>query len=94
MTFIGTKKRTRVGFWNIRTMLEASRLSQALKEMKNYKLDLLGLSEMKWPGSGELLTATGEELLYSGRADEEKHEYGFGLILSKAMRKSLTLWIA
>ena len=30
-------------------MIEASRLSQVLKEMTNYKLDLLGLSEnLEW----------------------------------------------
>jgi hypothetical protein len=75
-------------------MLEASRLSHVLKEMTNYKLDLLGLSETRWCGSGELIIATGEPLLYSGRSDEEKHEYGVGLILSKAMRKSLILWTA
>ena len=41
-------------------MLEASRLSQVLKEMTNYKMDLLGgLSETRWHASGELITATG-----------------------------------
>ena len=29
-------------------LLEASRLSQVLKEMTNYKLDLPGLSETRW----------------------------------------------
>jgi hypothetical protein len=33
-------------------------------------------------------------LLYSGRSDEEKHEYGVGLILRKAMRKSVIEWSA
>jgi len=75
-------------------MLEASRLSQVLKEMLEYKLDLLGLCETRWSGSGELTTTTGELLIYSGRTDEEKHEYGVGLILSKAMRKSLIEWTA
>jgi hypothetical protein len=74
-------------------MFEASRLSQVLK-VTNYKLDLLGLSEKRWCGSGELTTATGELLIYSGRPDQEKHEYGVGLILSKSMRKSLIEWTA
>jgi hypothetical protein len=69
-------------------MLEASRLSQVLKKMMNYEMDLLGLSEMRWCGSGEFITATGELLLHSGHSDEEKHEYRVGLILSKAMKKS------
>ena len=80
---IGMKKRTRTGFWNIRTMLEPSRLSQVLRKMANYKLDLLGLSETRWNGSGKFITASGKLLLYSGHANEEKHEYGVGLIITK-----------
>jgi hypothetical protein len=75
-------------------MLEASRLSQVLKEMIHYKLDLLGLSETRWNGSGEITTASGELLLYSGRAMGEKHEYVVGLILSKNLKKSLIEWRA
>jgi hypothetical protein len=88
------KRRTKIGFWNIRTMLEASRLSQVLKEMIHYKLELLGLSETRWNGSGEFTTASGELLLYSGCAMGEKHEYGVGLILSKSLKKSLIEWKA
>jgi len=80
MTTIGMKQRTRIGFWDIRTMLEASRLSQVKKEMTHYKLELLGLSDTTWNGSGEFATASGELLLYSGRELGEKHEYGVGLI--------------
>jgi len=75
-------------------MLEASRLSQVIKEMTHYKLDLLGLVETRWNGSGEFTTALGELLLYSGRAMGEKHEYGVGLILSKSLKKSLIEWTA
>jgi hypothetical protein len=92
---IGMKRQTRIGFWNIRTMLEASRLSQVLKEMIHYKLDLLGLSETRRNGSGEFTMAVGELLLYSGRAmGKKKHEYGVGLILSKSLKKSLIEWRA
>jgi exonuclease III len=62
--------------------------------MAIYKLDLLGLSETRWNGCGEFITASGELLLYSGRANEEKHKYGVGLILSKDLWKSLTEWTA
>ena len=75
-------------------MLEASSLSQVLKEMTHYKLDQLDLSETRWNGNGEFTTASGELLLYSGRVMGEKHEYGVGLILSKGLKKSLIEWIA
>ena len=62
--------------------------------MTEYKLDLLGLSETRWQESGEFVTAAGQLLVYSGRPYEGKHEYGVGLILSKAMKKSLIEWTA
>jgi len=62
--------------------------------MTHYKLDLLGLSETRWNGNGEFTTASGELLLYSGRAMGEKHEYGVGLILRKGLKKSLIEWTA
>jgi hypothetical protein len=79
---IGMKIWMRIGLWNVRTMMEASRLSQVIKEMTEYRLDLLGLSEIMWRKSGDFITSTGELLIYSGRINEEKHEYGVGLILS------------
>jgi hypothetical protein len=93
-TTIGMKKWTRIVFWNVQTMMEASRLSQVIKEMTEYRLDLLGLSETGWRGSGEFITLTGELLIYSGHIYEEKHEYGVRLILSKVMRISLIEWKA
>jgi len=81
------KKRTRIEFWNIRTVFESSRLSQVIKEMTHYKLDLLGLSETRWNGSGEFRTTWVELLLYSGRAMGQKHEYGVGFILRKSLKK-------
>ena len=74
-------------------MLEPSRLSQVLREMVNFKLDLLGLSETKWNGSGEFITSSGELLLYC-HANEEKHEYGVGLIIRKDLLKSPIEWTA
>ncbi|XP_047106668.1 craniofacial development protein 2-like [Schistocerca piceifrons] len=45
MTF-GLKRKTRIGFWNVRMLREAGWLRQVQKEMENYQLDILGLSEV------------------------------------------------
>jgi len=39
---------TRVATWNIRTMYEAGRTIQVAREMKNYKIGVLRLSEARW----------------------------------------------
>jgi hypothetical protein len=85
-TTIGMIKRTRIRLWNVRTVMETSRLSLLIKEMTECRLDQPGLSEIRWRGSGEFIALTGELLIYSGRINEEKHDYGVGLVLSKDMR--------
>lgn len=88
-TTLGAKLRTRFGCWNIRTMSEPSRLSQVIREMNDYKLEFLELSETRWPEDGEH-TSSGELLLYSGK--RKHHENGVGLLLSKTLKKCVLEW--
>lgn len=73
-------------------MLEASRLAQICAEMKNYRLEILGLSETRWNGNGELAVVSGETLLYSGKDMNEAHESGVGILITKTAKKSLIDW--
>jgi len=45
----------RIGTWNVRTLYQAGKLNNALKEMDNMKLDLLGISECKLTDSGTIV---------------------------------------
>nr|XP_021199035.2 LINE-1 retrotransposable element ORF2 protein [Helicoverpa armigera] len=87
------KIRTRIACWNVRTLSEDSRLAQAETEMLRYKLQILGLSEVRRNGFGELRTSRGLTFLYSGKEDEEDvRENGVGFLLSDAAKKSLLDW--
>jgi hypothetical protein len=48
------KRKTIVGFCNISTLREYGKLKQVEKEMTNYKLDIMGLSEIRWKDKGEI----------------------------------------
>ena len=85
---LSTKHLTRVGSWNVRTLYESSKLRQVLKEMERYKLDILGISECRWTGSGKM-TSQGHTVLYSGR---NEHTAGVAIIISKKNKKSLLEW--
>ena len=74
-----TKANTRVGAWNVRTLFQCGRTDQVLKTMKDYRLDILGVSEMRWTGQGRLMI-DGATVLYSGKQDH--HTHGVGIILS------------
>ena len=47
MEVLTTKYKTRVGFWNVRTMYEIGRLAQVTSELIRYGLTLLGISECR-----------------------------------------------
>ena len=92
MTTFGTRKRTRFGTWNVRTMMKPTKLAQIAREFRNYKLELLGLSETRLKGSGERRLSTGETLFYSGKPQTEDHSSGVGFLLSKKAKLCLTGW--
>jgi len=42
---VAPKRRTTIGCWNVRTMAEATRAGQVAKEMLDYGIEVLGISE-------------------------------------------------
>ena len=80
---LATPKHTlRVGAWNVRTMYETGKTAQVFKEMERYGLNILGLSEIRWTGSGKITLGTGATLCYSGRSDGQHHE-GVGIAMDR-----------
>ena len=41
------------GTWNVRTLHKAGKFDNAIQELNAYKLDLLGMGEVRWTGSGK-----------------------------------------
>ena len=68
--FLTSRTLTRVATWNIRTMYEAGRTIQLAREMKNYKIGVLELSETRWLQRGQLRLSSGEQLLYLGHTED------------------------
>lgn len=87
---LGPKTMLRVGAWNVRTMYATSKTAQVIDEMRRYRIDIMGISECRWTGSGRLTTNDGSTVLYSGQ--QETHSQGVAIIISKAKTKSLIEW--
>ena len=60
MEILSAKTKTRIGFWNVRTMYETGKVALVTAEMRRYNLHILGISESRWTGSGRYGTNTGE----------------------------------
>ncbi|XP_033109873.1 craniofacial development protein 2-like [Anneissia japonica] len=62
-------------------MYETSKLAQITNEMKRHKIQILGISEARWTGSGKIKTNDGYTVIFSGH--ENIHLYGVAVIIDK-----------
>src|SRR5688572_14343598 len=83
-----TKAKTRIGCWNVRTMYATGRLAQVLAEMRKYKLEILGLSEIRWTGSG-IITSEGMNIYHSGGT---RHKRRVGIAIDARMAAAVIGW--
>jgi hypothetical protein len=61
-TLANPKTTRRIGTRNVRTMYATGKTAQVLKEMQRYHLDMLGISECRWTGTGKM-NITGETII-------------------------------
>ena len=82
------KNKIRVGSWNVRTLYQAGKLQQVLREMENYKVEVLCVSEARWIDSGKRTLSSGHTILYSGRSDNQ-HRGGVAIIVTREVEKTM-----
>ena len=73
MELFSTKLTTRIGTWNVRTLYQSGKCAQVTKEMDRYKIEILGLSEVRWNTSGMTNLNTGHTIIYSGNTKQNDH---------------------
>ena len=73
-------------------MYSVGKTAQVVKEMERYNLDILGISECRWSGSGRLKTQTGEIISYLGR-DDNINQSGVALVMTKQEAGCLESWM-
>lgn len=66
----------KIGTWNVRTMNKDSKLENLKREMRKYKMDIVGLSEIRWKEEGEIITEE-YKVVYKGGLKKER---GVGFI--------------
>ena len=76
------KRRTRVGFWDVRALFHSGRLAQSIREMNN-NLAIRGIAEARWAGTGKQRVNSGETIIRSGKQDNTYQEEVTLIIASK-----------
>lgn len=76
------KRSIRIGTWNVKGLVtQPGKLDIIEREMQSRNIDILGLSEVHWRGSGHFVTENGNTVYYSG--SNEKSENGVAFIVPK-----------
>jgi hypothetical protein len=70
----------RFGLWNVRSLYRTGSSMTVSKELSKYKLDLVGVEEVRWEGSGT--EPAGEYKCFYGKGNEN-YELVTGLFLHK-----------
>ena len=85
------KKKVRVATWNVQTLYQTGKLAQVVNVFDRYRLDFLGITEVRWLGFDKKILQSGHTLIYSGR-ENGNHEEGVGLLCNKEVSRALLEW--
>ncbi|GFR58743.1 craniofacial development protein 2 [Elysia marginata] len=70
-----------IGTWNERTLYACGKTQELTQELKRYRWDVIGLSEVRWTGFGETILVEGHKIWFSG--EETTHQYGVAFLVRK-----------
>jgi exonuclease III len=57
----------RFGTWNVRSLYRTGSLMTVSRELSRYRLDLVGVQEVRWEGSGTV--PAGEFIFFYGKGE-------------------------
>ena len=75
----------KIGTWNVRASYQAGKLDNAMHEMNNMKLDILGIAQTRWTDNGKKRRDTHTIIYYGG----QEHKRGVGIMMKNGIAKAM-----
>lgn len=77
----------KIGTWNAKSLFAAGKTHNIINEMKRMNINILGVSETRWPGSNQI-NIDDYTMYYSGN-DEPHHYNGVAIIMDKGSNRAV-----
>lgn len=81
-------KKLKIGTWNVKSIYEAGKIHNVLQEMQRLNVNIMGLSETRWPNTGEL-NIKNTKIYYSGN-DSSQHWNGVAIAMEENLSRCVT----
>ena len=69
------RREVKLGTWNVRSLYRAGSLKAAAREIARYKLDVVGVQEVRWDKEGTV--RAGDYYFFYGKGNENQLGTGF-----------------
>lgn len=82
----------KLGTWNVTSMYKAGKSQNIAQEMERLNIDILGISETRWPSSGKCQIGKHHMIYYSGSNDTQ-HRNGVAVMVRKNLTKAIVNFV-
>jgi len=86
------KEYKRISTWNVKTLLQCGKLENLKLEMDKMKIDILGISGIRLPKSGDFLSGD-HRIIYTGASKKKPGTGGVKFIINKTLRRKVKGYI-